>query len=253
MFASQATYIGIDPTAGRGMLAYAAIDSTGHVMARTQDTFENVLAFLGGQAQAVVAISAAARPSQGLLAQEDVRQRFSPPPSSAWVRYRVVEYQLHQHNIDTSRTPSREIDASKAARLGFELHRRIASLGYHPFGGESRLQCLEVQANTCFYVWAGMKPLPRNILEGRLQRQLILYETRLRIPDPMDFFEEITRYRLRQGILPIENIYKPAVLDALAAALTAWMVVERPEEVHWLGDPQEGVLAVPVKELKEKY
>jgi hypothetical protein len=31
------------------------------------------------------------------------------------------------------------------------------------------------------------------------------------------------------------------------------MAAERPEEVLWLGDPQEGTIALPVKELKEKY
>jgi len=253
MFASQATYIGIDPTAGRGMLAYAAMDSSGHLLARTQDNLENLLAFLGGQSRAVVAINAAHRPSLGLLTQPDVRQRFSPPPNAAWSRCRVVEYQLHLHGIDTPRTPPTEAEASAPTRLGFELYRRLAFLGYHAFGGEAPLQWLEVSANTCFWVWAGKKPLPRNIIEGRLQRQLILYETRLRIPDPMDFFEEITRFRLRQGILPVDNIYRPPTLDALAAALTAWMAAERPDEVHWLGDPQEGVIALPVKELKEKY
>lgn len=253
MFASQATYIGIDPTAGRGALAYAVIDSSGHVLARTQDTLENVLAFLGGQSNAVVAISSAQHPSQGLLNQDEVRQRFSPPPTSAWARCRVVEYQLHLHGIDTPRTPPTEDDASPSVRLGFELYRRISGLGYHPFNNESPLQWIEVHANTCFWTWAGKKPLPRNIIEGRLQRQLILYETRLRLPDPMDFFEEITRFRLRQGILPVDNIFKPTTLDSLAAALTAWMVAERPEEVHWLGDPLEGMLVLPVKELKEKY
>jgi hypothetical protein len=253
MFASQATYIGIDPTAGRGMLAYAVIDSTGHVLARTQDTLENVLAFLAGQSQAVIAINAAPHPSQGLLAQPEVRDRFTPPPSSAWARYRIVEYQLHLHSISLPRTPPSEAEASSSARLGFEFYRRINRLGYHPFGGEAPLQWVEVNTNACYYVWAGKKPLARNLLEGRLQRQLILYETRLRLPDPMDFFEEITRYRLRQGILPVDNIYKPPILDALAASLTAWMIAERPDEVHWLGDPQEGLIVLPVKELKEKY
>ena len=49
---------------------------------------------------------------------------------------------------------------------------------------------------------AGQVPLARLSLEGRLQRQIILYEQGLRIKDPMDFFEEITRYKLAKGIWP---------------------------------------------------
>ena len=40
------------------------------------------------------------------------------------------------------------------------------------------------------------KLLSRRTLEGRIQRALVLYDQGLQINDPMEFFEEITRYRL---------------------------------------------------------
>jgi len=52
----------------------------------------------------------------------------------------------------------------------------------------------------------------------------------------MEFFEEITRYKLIQGILPLENLYTPKELDALVAAYVAWMTVNRPGQVERLPD-----------------
>ena len=68
-------------------------------------------------------------------------------------------------------------------------------------------------------------------MEGRLQRALILYEQALRIEDPMEIFEEITRYKLIKGNFRLENLYSSKELDALAAAYLAWMTVNRPEQI----------------------
>ncbi len=92
-------------------------------------------------------------------------------------------------------------------------------------------QCLVTNAQDCFRALIGQKPLPRRTLEGRLQRSAVLYEQGLQITDPVDIFEEITRYRLMQGILPLENIYSPKELDALVAAYVAWMAVNRPGQI----------------------
>jgi len=83
----------------------------------------------------------------------------------------------------------------------------------------------------------------RQSLEGRLQRGLILYDEGLRIPEPMEFFEEITRHKLLQGVLPSEYIYSPRQLDALMMAYVSWMA----------GNPSEKLvsrdnLSLPVPE-----
>lgn len=77
---------------------------------------------------------------------------------------------------------------------------------------------------------------PRRTLEGRIQRALILHEQGVKIHDPMDFFEEITRHKLLKGILPDENMYSVKQLDALAVAYVAWMAVQRPHKVEIRGD-----------------
>ena len=100
---------------------------------------------------------------------------------------------------------------------------------------------------------AGRIPLAKASLEGRLQRQLILYERGIRIKDPMDFFEEITRYKVIKGDWPLELLYSPEQLDALVAAYTAWLAVNKAENIFMIGDAKEGRIVLPEKELKEKY
>ena len=82
---------------------------------------------------------------------------------------------------------------------------------------------------------------------------MILYDEGLQIPDPIEFFEEITRHRLLQGILPLDELYTQGELDALVAAHTAWLAASHPTQVTALGDPSEGVVVVPAAELKRRY
>jgi hypothetical protein len=97
-------------------------------------------------------------------------------------------------------------------------------------------QWLETNAQDCFRILSGHNLLPRRSLEGRLQRSAILYEQGLQITDPVDIFEEITRYKLVQGILPLENLPSSNELDALVSAYLAWLAVNRPQRVVMQGE-----------------
>jgi hypothetical protein len=101
---------------------------------------------------------------------------------------------------------------------------------------------METNAQDCFHALGGHKLLPHRALEGRLQRCAILFEQGLQVTDPVDMFEEITRYKLVQGILPLENLPSSNELDALAAAYLAWMSLNRPGQTLPKG---EFVLPVP--------
>ena len=59
--------------------------------------------------------------------------------------------------------------------------------------------------------------------EQILDIQLALYEADIDVPDAMRLFEEITRHRILNGILPTETLYSSQELDALIAAYTAWL------------------------------
>ena len=125
------------------------------------------------------------------------------------------------------------LSTSKVAQSVSEgFKNQIFQAGFQSLSQEDQPKhWLETNAQDCYRVWIGETPLPRRTLEGRLQRALILYEQALRIEDPMEIFEEITRYKLIKGNFRLENLYSSKELDALAAAYLAWMTVNRPEQI----------------------
>ena len=224
-------------------------------MALGQGEMEEVLAFVAGQRQAFVAVCAPSQPGQGVMARSEVRERLVPPPRPGrWSNFRVAEYMLRQHNITCPRTPAREAECPTWQRMGFTLYRRLESFGYRSFPSDGTLlQWLEVYPHASFCTLLGLSPFSKNTLEGRIQRQLVLYNLHMHITDPMDFFEEITAHRLLQGILPLKGVYTPSELDALVAGYTAWLIANHPEQTSTLGHPEEGQIILPVAELKQKY
>ncbi len=255
MLFNHTTFIGVDPTAGQRPFVYAALDHDLRLLALGQGSLEDILAFLAGQREAFVGVNGPRRPNQGVMEQPEVRARLSPQPRPGrWLNFRMAEYQMRQHNISCPKTASQAKDCPNWMRMTFSLYERMESFGFCPFPApEAPLQWLEVYPHACFTALLEMTPFPKHTLEGRIQRQLILYEKELRIPDPMRLFEEITRHRLLQGKLPLEDLYSPGELDALAAAYTAWAAALHPDQVSLLGDPQEGQVSIPVSDLKLKY
>jgi hypothetical protein len=112
------------------------------------------------------------------------------------------------------------------------LKDQLIQAGFKPFSQKSHpKQWMETDAQDCFHVLSGHKLLPHRALEGRLQRSAILYDQGLQITDPVDVFEEFTRYKLIQGILPLDNLPSSRELDALVAAYLAWMSANRAAQI----------------------
>ncbi|HSB03456.1 MAG TPA: hypothetical protein VLE49_22585 [Anaerolineales bacterium] len=115
--------------------------------------------------------------------------------------------------------------------------KKISQAGFKPRSKKGNpKQWLETNAQDCFRALISQNPLHRRTLEGRLQRSAILYEQGLQIRDPVEIFEEITRYKLVQGILPLEDIYSSKELDALVAAYVAWMASTSPGQILVTGE-----------------
>jgi hypothetical protein len=254
MFPTRLTYVGIDPTAGKRPMTYAALDDDLRLLALGKGDLNEVLAFAAGLSQAVVAVSAPQRPNQGVMDRPEVREKLSPPPRPGrWRGFRLAEYLLRQRHISCPRTASNEKECPLWMQMGFILYRRLEGLGFQSYPGESTLRWLEVYPHASFCVLLGKAPFPKASLEGRIQRQLILYEEGLRVPDPLHIFDEITRHNILQGRLPLDELRSTSELDALVAAFSAWLAATHPESVTALGDPQEGQLILPVVELKSAY
>lgn len=254
MFNANTTFIGIDPTAGVRPFTYASIDGDLRLLALGHGELDEILAFAAGQRRAVAAVCAPRRPNLGVMSDEHTRAQLLPPPRPGrWQNFRLCEYLMRQHRISSPQTLSVEEDCPRWMRMGFSLFRRLGELGYHEPGSDAERQTIEVYPHACYTVLLGHTPYPKQTLEGRLQRQLLLYELNVAIPDPMRFLEEITRHRLLKGKLPAEDIYSPGELDALVAAYTAWLTLNKPDETMRLGDEREGQLVLPVGELKAHY
>ena len=253
MLFSHTAYIGIDPTAGRSPFTYAALDDERNLLALAEGELEDVLTFVGNFPAATVAVNAPSHVNHGLVRKRLEKQTLTPHPLRG-VDLRVAEHNLRERGISVSATPAREELCAGWVQLGFSLYERLTKTGFKPHPQEGAEQVwLETHPHACFCVLLGQVPLPKPTLEGRLQRQIVLHDAGLRIKDPMNFFEEITRHRLRLGVMPIEVIYHPEQLDALAAAYTAWMAAQHPNKTMQLGAKEEGLLVLPVQEIKAKY
>ncbi|OGN95938.1 MAG: hypothetical protein A2Z71_05330 [Chloroflexi bacterium RBG_13_50_21] len=255
MFFTGSSYLGIDPTAGRKPFTYAALDNDLHLTALGRGSLDEVLTFTAGQHQAFVAVCAPRKPNQGMMGRPQVRDQLSPPPRPGrWTDFRLVEYLLRQHRISCYKTPSDEKACPNWMKMGFNLYQRLERMGYQPYPAqESALQWLEVYPHASFCCLLGRVPLPKNTLEGRIQRQLVVHQQKIDVPDPMDMFKGITSQRLLQGAWPMEKLYSQGELDALVAAFTAWQAANHPEQSTSLGDASEGVVVLPVAELKRRY
>lgn len=262
MFFSSTTFIGIDPTAGRKPFTFAALDPDCRLLALDSGELDEVLAFLGGQEAASVAVNAPSAPNVGLVKKKHEEQSLTPgngSPKSGYhyprgVDMRLAEHELRQRGILVSPTPARAESCPEWMQLGFMLYRKLEGMGFKPYPSENTShQRLETHPHAAFCALLGQLPLSKPTLEGRLQRQLLLYERGVGLKDPMDFFEEITRHRLVRGIIPLELVYTCEQLDALVAAYTAYVAANKPAEVLFIGAKEEGRIVLPVGELKERY
>jgi hypothetical protein len=129
------------------------------------------------------------------------------------------------------------LNSKREQELHKDFIKKIIQAGFEFYSKDNNTkQWFETNVQDCFRVVSGRHLLSRSTLGGRLQRALVLYEQGLQINDPMDIFEEITRYKLMQGILPFDNIYSSRELDALVLAYLAWMALNRPGQIVLQGE-----------------
>lgn len=224
----------------------AALDVECNLLALSHSGLEEALTLVNSFSSAIAALDA---PSSLVRAGTRKRPDKQTPAAPG---LRSAERALRARGIQLPRTVIRPDSARGEVGRALYEHLRKEGFIHHPENGASH-HWLEANPHACFTALLGKNPLPRQTLEGRLQRQIILYDADVNLKDPMDFFEEVTRHRLRMGQLPTETLYTPDQLDALMLAYTAWMAARRPAETNSVGTEEEGLLVLPVGELKEKY
>jgi hypothetical protein len=245
MTLQSTTYAGLDLTPGLHSFTFAALDENQRILVIGVGESIDVLSYLAGLPRAVVGVNAPPRLNAGRMADERVRATLTPRPEAGRHRdLRVAEYRLIAGGIEVPRTPGRISACPAWMRTGFRFYERLeGELGYQPYPQpEAARLWLEVQADGCYGALLGVPPFAALSLEGRIQRQLALADLKLDVPDAMDFFEEVTRYRLLKGILPTQDIHATGELNALVGAYTAWLAGNDPARLQCVGHPDEALV-----------
>jgi hypothetical protein len=241
------SFMGIDLTGQRKNFTCAVLDSARHIVFCGTVTPLEWQALLNDSQNVIAAVNSPLTLNEGYMADDEYRQQLKPTPAkSRYSDMRVCEYQLLSAGLTPTRTPKDvgrfSIGLQKAFKFASELG--LNGFQFWPFPN-SRYQMVETFADAAYWALLGIKPFAANTLEGRIQRQLVLQSKYLPVADAMEFFEEITRHRLLTGKLPDEKILSTNVLNALIAAYTAWVVINRPAEYARIGEPDEGVIILP--------
>ena len=255
---SDTVFIGIDPTAGKRPMNYAVVDIDLQLLASESGGLDEVLAAALRYPSAVVAVDAPQSLNGGLMASDAYRATLQPPPSAGhWGGFKVCEYQLKRRGIGLYSTPTDPAAAPAWMKMGFKLFEALRAAGFEGYrpGSAAPLQLMEVHPHASYAVLLGRLPLDKKLLEGRLQRQMLLYRRRMPVRDPMDTLEELTPHRLLDGQVEWPGLHTHDELDALIASYTAYVAGHSPEQVTAVGDAGEGQIIVPVApgELKALY
>lgn len=219
------SFIGVDAAPGRRPFTYTCLDSSRKLLAVGSGTAVDVLSFAFGQSTTLLAFSPPHRSGQALSGPGGGRV----PALGGFLLQKEWNWPAES---GVPRNPPPECPSW--LRASFLFVDQLQELGFRPFASEEDAprQWLETQAEAAFASLLERPPLGAATLEGRLQRQLVLADLGLDVPDAMEFFEEITRYRLLRGILPMEKVLPVAELNAWMAAQIAWMTVHQSEALQ---------------------
>ena len=188
------------------------------------------------------------------MADKNYRRRLGLDPKTDNYRVgRVSEYELRRRRIPIFSTPSDKRKAVSWMKAGWNFYDALRKEGVveYPRAGSRRM--FETFPHGGFTVLIGKRPYMKTMVEGLLQRQLLLYEEGLNIPDPMGLLEEWTRHRVLKGQLSRTGLHSRNELDALMAAYTAFLLEREVERVITVGDPSEGQIILPGDALKDQY
>ncbi len=245
------TFIGVEIVRASGRLrrafVYTALDADLKLLAICHGDIDEVLCYLGGQKSAYVAFNTPRAPNNGALNNTGVYQSMFPfELSSQKINARACEYLLRKQGFKIEFTPDKPGDCPKWMQRGFKLYRHLETFGFNAYPHQNGSHhSLETRAEAIYWrLLQNHPPLPDS-LEGRLQRQLILHDHQLPVPDAMNFFLEVTRYKLMRGALPDQDILSIEELNAMAAAYIAWQAALHPDQIELLGDPEEGQIILP--------
>ena len=240
-FMDTYTFVGIDVNSRPPYYHLVAIDTQLHFRSELTGDLEELTQFLLRTDKLIIGINAPLSISTGYLAQSNLPKHHP----GRWPNCRRVEFELAQHGAPVYFTPNDPNKMPAALSRGFTMSRRLIDLGYELSTDQTENSLIEVPADAAFWSIVQGEMIEQNQLLGRIQRQMILYELGFQVPDPMAFFEEITRFKIKMGNIPLNLVLTQQQLNARIVAYTAQQLWKNPERVAKLGYQQEGYLYLP--------
>ena len=242
-------YLGVNVSKSSHPYTFVAMSEALDILAIGDGQLEEVLAYAAGDDTVKIAVNAPSSPNRGLMRQPVFRQRYGLDLDNIrWKNLRTGEFEVFQRGMKGTRTMATVGACPEWKRIGFTLYKYLQEIGYKTYPtSDGSKHWLEVSADVCYHVMLGRAPYPGDMLEGKIQRQLLLIELGFDIPDTMESFEEITRYRLLRGIFPFGNVYPLARLNAMIAAYMAYIAHSNQNNVVCLGEREEGLITIPAE------
>jgi hypothetical protein len=246
-------YIGYNPSNHPLPFSWAVVDTRLRLVELSEGSLEEALACASRLGASSTAINSPASPNLSMVKQNGPRRGRKPiKPSHQAQNFRVAEYQLHLCGIRVTRTPSTLEDCPRWMQNGFDLHNGLGRMGFNS-SADLQHQKLETIVEAAFQALLKQPLYPVRSLEGRLQRQIILFDLVVGMNDPMEFFEEVTRRRLLTGSLPTGCLYSLPKLHAIGAAYIAWLEAQKPGQIVHLGNSREGWVSLPEWEGFDRF
>ncbi len=241
----DAIFVGVDISAAYHSFHCVALDQHRNTVSMLQGGMEELLALLAGNKTWIVAINAPqALPVGGMVRQRSFLADDNGENQVTLIRR--AEKQLLDYGLKVPVTAPTLEACPRWMRNGFNLYRQVEALDARAYPAEAERQWMEVQTDAVFrHLLNGVVPRKAKTLEGRMQRQLVLYDCGLKVEDPMRLLEEITHFRLKNGEWNFDSLLAVGRLNAGAAAYTAWLAGNRRQQIMQIGNEQEGVITLP--------
>jgi len=240
-------YIGIDPFSKQGSFTYSILDDECNLVDLDYGELCDIHPLIPSEGKVYIAVNGPRKTNIGLV-KEELSGKGLLPGQMRGRDLRVAEKLIREMGITISATPSKNELCTEWMHLSFLIFHELDKMDFSPFPTVScSRQYMETHSHAFFCSLLDKNPFPKSTLEGRLQRQLILFDSGMGIHNPMKFFEEITRHKLINGILPFELIYSSEHLDAITAAYTAYLAATKPKSISMVGSDDEGLIILPTK------
>lgn len=244
MLYQQDIFVGVDVAAGKRPYTTAVLNLAGELLSLEPCSMEEFLKFTGGYQIVQVAINSPRHINGG----KEIKTPFNLISETPYGEGNALEIQVYS---DLRRASARRIAAMQAKsnlpariRNGFRLYDHLPERNSVPV---QEGIVIEVNAQVSFSLLLGRTPLLKSSTEGRIQRQLALIAQGIKLKDPMNYFEELTKYRLLQGLLPHAMLYSARQLDAIVSAFMARLAFIEPAAVQQIGDGMGGFVYCPAR------